>query len=348
MDDATVAQLYGSTAAAFTPGSKGYLVREVIEGLDADNDGLQETAGIADIIRQQDGNILGRSSVYLEGRRGEVRTEETNLGDLSSDAALWYAQQFDGGTVVALRNGGGIRDSIGSFSTAGGGTEELPPAANPEAGKRAGDVSQLDVQNALRFNNNLSLVTVTASELERILEHSVAATAPGATPGQFAQVSGIAYAYDATRQAQVLNGTTGAVTTEGQRIRSAAITDRDGRILDVLVRDGQVVGDPNRQIRMVTLDFLASPSATAPALGGDSYPFRPTARTGSTCATSPPRTCRTAPPSRPRAPSRTRSPSTSRPSMARRPTARPTRRRPATPASRTSRRAPTRCSPAAA
>ncbi|GJD86923.1 hypothetical protein BHAOGJBA_0421 [Methylobacterium hispanicum] len=273
VDDTTVAQLYGSTAAAFTPGSKGYLVREVIEGLDANNDGVQETAGIADIIRQQDGNILGRSSVYLEGRRGEVRTEETNLGDLSSDAALWYAQQFDGGTAVALRNGGGIRDSIGSFSSTGGGAAELPPAANPEAGKRAGDVSQLDVQNALRFNNNLSLVTVSAGELERILEHSVAATAPGATPGQFAQVSGIAYAFDATRQAQVLNGTTGAVATEGQRIRSAAITDRDGRILDVLVRDGQVVGDPNRQIRMVTLDFLANPSSTAPALGGDSYPF---------------------------------------------------------------------------
>ncbi|WP_204350182.1 hypothetical protein, partial [Klebsiella pneumoniae] len=43
VDDASVAQLWGSTAAAFTPGSKGYLVREMIEGLDANNDGIQET-----------------------------------------------------------------------------------------------------------------------------------------------------------------------------------------------------------------------------------------------------------------------------------------------------------------
>ena len=272
-DEQSVTQLYGSYNAAFTPGSRGFLVREVIEGLDANNDGIQETAGIADIIRQQDGNILGRTSTYLEGRRGEVRTEETNLGDLSSDAALWYAQRFDPTTTVALRNGGGIRDSIGSFSSTGGGATELPPAANPEANKQAGDVSQLDVTNALRFNNNLSLVSVSATELERILEHAVAATAPGATPGQFAQVSGISYSFDATRQAQVLNGTTGAVVTEGQRIRSAAITDADGRILDTLVQDGQLVGDPNRQIRMVTLDFLANASTTAPALGGDSYPF---------------------------------------------------------------------------
>ena len=272
VDDATVAQLYGSTGAAFTPGSKGFLVREVIEGLDVNNDGVQETAGIADIIRQQDGNILGRTSVYLEGRRGEVRTEETNLGNLSSDANLWYAKQFDAGVTVAIKNGGGIRDSIGSFSATGGGTAELPPVANPEAGKQAGDISQLDVQNALRFNNNLSLVTVTAAELERILEHGVAASAAGATPGQFSQIGGISYAFDATRQAQTLD-VNGNVTREGQRIRSAAIIDESGYILDTLVQDGQLVGDPGRAIRVVTLDFLATGTVAAPGLGGDNYPF---------------------------------------------------------------------------
>jgi 2',3'-cyclic-nucleotide 2'-phosphodiesterase (5'-nucleotidase family) len=270
VDDTTVAQLYGSTAAAFTPGSKGFLVREVIEGLDANNDGVQETAGIADVIRSQDGNILGRTSVYLEGRRGEVRTEETNLGDLSSDANLWYAKQFDAGVTVSIKNGGGIRDSIGSFSTAGGGTSELPPAANPSAGKQAGDISQLT--NSLRFNNNLAVVTVTASELERILEHGVAAVAPGATPGQFAQVGGISYSFDATKQGQALD-TNGNVTREGQRIVNAAIIDENGRILDTLVENGQLFGDANRAIKVVTLDFLATGTATAPGLGGDNYPF---------------------------------------------------------------------------
>ncbi|WP_298965622.1 5'-nucleotidase C-terminal domain-containing protein [uncultured Methylobacterium sp.] len=272
VDDTTVAALYGSTAAAFTPGSKGYLVREVIEGLDADNDGVQETAGIADVIRQQDGNILGRTSVYLEGRRGEVRTEETNLGDLSADANLWYAQQYDDSVLVSIKNGGGIRDSIGSFSTAGGGTTELPPAANPAAGKQAGDISQLDVTNSLRFNNALAVVTLTAAELERVLEHGVAAVAPGATPGQFAQIGGISFSYDATRQSQALD-VNGVVTREGQRVVSAAIIDAGGDVIDTLVRDGQIVGDPNRTIRAVTLDFLATPTSTAPGLGGDNYPL---------------------------------------------------------------------------
>lgn len=272
VDNTTVAQLYGSTAAAFTPGSKGYLVREVIEGLDANNDGVQETLGVADVIRQQDGNILGRSSVYLEGRRGEVRTEETNLGDLTADANLWYAKQYDGKVTVSIKNGGGIRDSIGSFSTAGGGTAELPPAANPSAGKAAGDISQLDVTNSLRFNNALAVVTVTASELERVLEHAVSSVAPGATPGSFPQIGGISFSFDATKQAQTLDAN-GNVTREGQRIVSAAIVDADGYLIDTLVQNGQVVGDPNREIRAVTLDFLTTGTSAAPGLGGDNYPF---------------------------------------------------------------------------
>ena len=272
VDDASVAQLWGSKAAAFTPGSKGYLVREVIEGLDANNDGIQETAGVADVIRQQDGNILGRTSVYLEGRRGEVRTEETNLGNLSADANLWYAKQFDGTVTVSIKNGGGIRDSIGSFSTAGGGTAELPPAANPSAGKAAGDISQLDVTNSLRFNNALAMVTVTAAELERVLEHAVSSVAPGATPGAFPQIGGISFSFDATKQAQTLDAN-GNVTREGQRISSAAIVDADGFLVDTLVQNGQLVGDASRGIRAVTLDFLTTGSSAAPGLGGDNYPF---------------------------------------------------------------------------
>jgi len=272
VDDRTVTELWGLREAAFAPGTKGNLVHQVIEGVDANTDGVQETAGVADVIRQQDGNILGRTSVYLEGRRGEVRTQETNFGNLTADANLWYAQQYESGVTVSIKNGGGIRDSIGSFSATGGTTAELPPAANPAAGKALGDISQLDVANALRFNNALALVTVTAAELERVLEHAVSTVAPGATPGAFPQIGGISFSFDATRQGQTL-GIDGAVTREGQRIVSAAIVDEDGYLIDTLVRDGQLVGDPNRAIRTVTLDFLTNGSAAAPGLGGDNYPF---------------------------------------------------------------------------
>jgi 5'-nucleotidase/UDP-sugar diphosphatase len=38
-----------------------------------------------------------------------VRTEETNLGDLTADANLWAAKQEDASVQVSIKNGGGIR-----------------------------------------------------------------------------------------------------------------------------------------------------------------------------------------------------------------------------------------------
>ncbi len=65
----------------------------------------------------------------------------------------------------------------------------------------------------------------------------------------------------------------GNVTREGQRIVNAAIIDENGRVLDTLVQNGQIVGDANRAIKVVTLDFLATGTASALGLGGDNYPF---------------------------------------------------------------------------
>ena len=149
---------------------------------------------------------------------------------------------------------------------------ELPPAANPEVGKQAGDVSQLDIENSLRFNNALSLITVTPEQLLQVLEHAVAAVAPGATPGQFAQIGGIAYSYDATRQAQVLSATNGTVTTPGERVLSVALVDENGEIIQTIVENGEVVAGAPAAIRVVTLSFLID-DPDGNGLGGDNYPF---------------------------------------------------------------------------
>jgi 2',3'-cyclic-nucleotide 2'-phosphodiesterase (5'-nucleotidase family) len=239
---------------------------------------VQITNALRTVINTQDGNTFGRTDVFLRGDRNFVRTEETNLGNLTADANLAYAKQFDPTVTVSIKNGGGIRSNIGVIEASPGSTNPddfdlLPPAANPSAGKEEGEVSQLDISNSLRFNNGLTLLTVTAQELEQIIEHSVAATAPGATPGQFPQIGGLAFSFDATRQSIQFNGTTGAVTRDGQRVQSLAITNEVGQVIDVIAENGQIVGDPNREIRLVTLNFLANASSTAPALGGDNYPF---------------------------------------------------------------------------
>lgn len=216
------------------------------------------------VIVPKDSVIFGSSSVFLNGTREDVRTQETNLGNLTADANLAIAQQTDPTTVISLKNGGGIRDNIGQVSAAPGAIDpddvaKLPTAANPLAGKEAGEVSQLDVENSLRFNNALSLVTVTAAQLKDLMEHGVAGVRPGATPGAFPQIGGFSFSFDPARTART-------ATVPGDRIRSLAITDADGNFTDVVVANGQIVGDPNRTFRMVTLNFLAS--------GGDGYPFQ--------------------------------------------------------------------------
>lgn len=231
---------------AFAPGSTGRLVKDLADAVGA-------------VINAQDGNWFGFTDVFLSGRRIEVRRQETNLGNLTADANLAEAKKTDPTVLVSIKNGGGIRDSIGAVV----GTpvaEEVPPLANPEAGKPAGAVSQLDIVNSLRFNNTLTLLTLTADGLKRILEHGVSTLTATNTPGQFPQVSGVNFSFDLTKPA-------------GSRIQDAVIVNEAGEIVDVLVRDGQLVGDAGREIRIVTLNFLAN--------GGDGYPFGSLAKPGS-------------------------------------------------------------------
>jgi 2',3'-cyclic-nucleotide 2'-phosphodiesterase (5'-nucleotidase family) len=220
---------------------------------------VQEVAdNLRELIVAQESEWFGISEVFLNGNRNPgVRSEETNLGNITADANLAYARTIDSRVLVSLKNGGGIRNSIGQSlvptGSVDGKPELLPTAAVFDAHgnvvKPEGGISRNDIANALSFNNGLSLVTVTATELKALIEFGVAAGEGG---GRFPQVGGIAFSYDLTRAA-------------GERVLNMAIQDEAGNDLDIVVRGGDVVGDPARTIRMVTLNFLAS--------GGDGYPF---------------------------------------------------------------------------
>jgi 2',3'-cyclic-nucleotide 2'-phosphodiesterase (5'-nucleotidase family) len=248
--DPLVSGAYAATAANL---AKAWNVSEAQLATTAFADGTKAenvqdlTDAVQAVIASKDGQVWGFTQVYLEGERAFVRSEETNLGDLTADANLAYGKQIDPSVVISLKNGGGIRSQIGSVDVVSGAKQ--PPLANPSANKPAGGISTLDIENSLRFNNSLSLVTVSASKLKELLEHGIALYP---NQGRFPQVSGLAFSFDLTRAA-------------GSRILNLAIQDSQGNDLDVLVRGGVLVGDSARTFRMVTLNFLAS--------GGDSYPF---------------------------------------------------------------------------
>ena len=213
---------------------------------------------LRNVIVSREANIYGKTEVYLEGARRNVRTQETNLGNLTTDANLWLARHVDSEVAVSLKNGGGIRDAIGVTRLPPGADSPsdivfLPPPANPESGKKEGEISQYDIEGALRFNNGLSILTLTAEQLVAVMEHSVGFDGAGtATVGRFPQVGGMRFSFD-------------PAAPTGERVRSLAIVDGQGAVTDRVVERGDLEGDPEREIKMVTLDFLAD--------GGDDYPF---------------------------------------------------------------------------
>jgi len=237
---------------------------------------VELTGAISDVLVARESNQFGQTLVYLDGRRAEVRTEETNLGNLTADANLYVAQQYDPGVAISLKNGGGIRDDIGEITYPPGSDASdeflfLPPPAIPQAGKEEGEISEFDISNTLRFNNGLAVLTVTAAGLLEIMEHAVSATEPGATPGQFPQVGGIRFSFDPALPA-------------GDRVQSLVVLDsngaEEGGETDVVVQDSELQGDATRTFTLVTLDFLAgwdgdsgSFDPDGNGLGGDSYPF---------------------------------------------------------------------------
>ncbi len=185
-------------------------------------------------------NFFGFTSVYLDGIRGSVRTEETNLGNLTADANLWLGRIADPSVQVSIKNGGGIRDAIGSVVCPPGSVD--PSECNalpPDEGK----INQIHVQNALRFNNGLTLLTLTKSQLLAVLEETVQFAAPGVTSGNFGQVAGVRFSWDQSLPA-------------GSRVVNAAVVDDSGAVVEELVRDGSIAGDPSSSFRVITLNFL--------------------------------------------------------------------------------------------
>ncbi|KIL78538.1 5'-nucleotidase C-terminal domain-containing protein [Bacillus badius] len=120
--------------------------------------------------------IVGKSAVALNGERADVRTKETNLGNLITDSMLEKAKTINKNAVIALQNGGGIRASINE-----------------------GDITLDEVLTVMPFGNSLAIMNITGAEIRAALEHSVK-EAPGQSGG-FLQVSGLTFTYDSSKPA---------------------------------------------------------------------------------------------------------------------------------------------------
>ena len=104
-----------------------------------------------------------------------VRANETELGNLVTDAMLAKAKEKNGNVVIAMQNGGGIRAAIDE-----------------------GPITTGEVIAVLPFGNDPAFVQLTGEEIKQILEYSVR-LAP-AESGGFLHVSGMKFTYDSTKE----------------------------------------------------------------------------------------------------------------------------------------------------
>ena len=168
------------------------------------------------------GAVFARTEVDLQGEKADVRTGETNLADLITDAMLWQANTLGEPVDAAVTNGGGIRASI-----------------------PAGDITKKDINTVLPFGKTLYIVKVTGAELLEALEASTYCT-PEAIGG-FPHVSGINYTIN-----------TGAPydTTSLYPDSTYGKPDSINRVMIQTV--GGEAFDPNETYTIVTNDFLGA------------------------------------------------------------------------------------------
>ena len=192
-----------------------------------------DAKAIIDLIDADYGQKFAESAVDLNGAKAPGnRTEETNLGDLITDAMMWAiktkAPGVDMNNAVAITNGGGIRAAIAK-----------------------GDITKKDVNTVLPFGNTLAVVYVKGSELLEALEVSTYCTPKSL--GGFPQFAGMevelntACEYDA-------NDTTypGSTYFGPKSINRITIKTVNGKAFD-----------KDATYAVITNDFLAA--------GGDTY-----------------------------------------------------------------------------
>ncbi len=109
-------------------------------------------------------DVIGRTTVFLDGERERIRWEETTLGNFVTDIMRRHT-----GTRIALLNAGSLRSSINT-----------------------GDITLADVFRAMPYANELVTITLTGKEVLQTLERSVQGKREE-EDGGFLHVSGLRF-----------------------------------------------------------------------------------------------------------------------------------------------------------
>ena len=159
--------------------------------------------------------VVATTDIELDGARENVRTKETNLGNLSADAVRAAA-----GSDIGFVNGGNIRISL-----------------------EPGNITYGMLAQLFPFGNTVQVKKISGETLVKVLEHSVSGYP--ATSGGFFQVSGMTFTFDPSKEvgSRVVEVIVGDKPLDKTAEYTVAINDFLGEGGDgyTMFKDGEVV-----------------------------------------------------------------------------------------------------------
>ncbi|XP_008185372.1 protein 5NUC [Acyrthosiphon pisum] len=148
---------------------------------------LNEVRMLKEMIENKTKEVIGSSSVFLEGENEYCRFRECNLGNFITDSFVNYnirknIKSFDlskywTNAPISLIQAGGIRTNINNLS-------------------RRGNITLGDLLSTLPFKNDIGKITTTGLDIWTAFEYSVRRYSTTVANGEFLQVSGLKVVID--------------------------------------------------------------------------------------------------------------------------------------------------------
>lgn len=198
----------------------------------ADNEVLDYVNNIMSKVDEDYNAIFANTEVELDGIKEDVRSKETNMADLITDAMVWTILK-DGSIdvpnedVVAIINGGAIRTSIG-----------------------IGGITKKDINSVLPFGNTLTVNYIKGTELLEALEASTFSCPESL--GGFSQISGMEIIVDTAKEFDAGEEYPGSTYCKPNSINRVTITNINGKPFD-----------ETKTYAVISTNFMAA--------GGDTY-----------------------------------------------------------------------------